>query len=95
MLLQSGNSVELYQFTGLSLEKYNPSLLRTRQVYASTLQVRSGMPRMEEEKGAVACPPCLLASPKISHVPVDWHRGGRHSPWSGTVQPVTIDWEQC
>lgn len=66
MMLQSGNGVELEQFTGLSLEKYNPSLQGTRQVYASSMHVRSGLPRMEERKGAVTCPPCLLSPLKIS-----------------------------
>lgn len=66
MPLQSRSTVELQQFKGL--EKYNPSHLGARQDYASSLQVRSGLPRVEDKKrkGAVTCPPCLLSPPKIS-----------------------------
>lgn len=63
------------------------------RVETSSLQLRRGLDRVEEGKGAVTCPPCFLSPLKTSSTrdaPVGLHRGPQGTkaqPWPGVTLP--------
>jgi len=60
------------------------------RVYTSSLQLRGGLARVEERKGAATCPPRLLSPLKTSTtrvVPVGSARVSKAQPWPGAALP--------